>query len=184
MKTSQPPPQHPAIAQITAKIEEFHALELDFKNDKTLVLAESALESAKAAAAAAEAEDDSLDPEELVDKRLEARREVEIAEIRLARARKAVESRSFDVNAPLKAGGEIAAGALREVAEPFGERLEAALRKLIGDEGYTAESAHYKSLIYRKRERLYGHARHCESRASIPLLNQAITLLEDAARLG
>lgn len=175
---------HPAVAEINAKIKEFHELEADFKNDQTLKLAQAALESAKAGAVAAEAEDDSIDPEELVDRRIEARRQVEISEIRLARAEKAIESRGYVVRTPLIEAGGIAAEALRTAAEPFGKRLEAELRKLIGDDYYTPQEAHYKALIYQKGEVLNAHARQTESSVSIPGLNKAIALLEDAARLG
>lgn len=175
---------HPAVVLIQGKIKEFHELEADFKNDQTLSLAKSALESAKTGAAQAEHEDDSVDPEELVDRRLEARRQVEIAEIRLGRAQKALESRGYVVRTPLLQAGQIAAEALREAAEPFGERLESGLRNLLGDEMFRAESGFFTSVIYRKRERLFAHARQMESAVSIPGLNQAIALLEDAARLG
>jgi hypothetical protein len=181
MKT--PPTPHPAIVLINAKIEEHRELAADFAADRTLELAESALNSAKAAAAKAELEDDSIDPEALVDKRMDARRAVEVAEIRLARAKKAIESRGWDVQAPLHAGGKIAAEALREVADPFGNQLEAALRNLIGDD-YNTDSGHYKSLIYRKKERLFGHARSCEQSASVQVLERAIAMIEDATRLG
>jgi hypothetical protein len=177
---------HPAISQIKAKIEEHRELEADFKADRTLELAQSALDSAKAAAVAAEAEaeDDSVDPEELVDRRIEARRQVEIAEIRLARAQKALESRGWDVKAPLIEGGKIANEALRTAAEPFGERLEAGLRNLLGDETFLAVSPQLKGVIFQKKERLYAHARQMESEVSIPGLNQAIAYLEEVARLG
>jgi hypothetical protein len=174
---------HPAIAAINLKIAEHHELAADFAADQTLTLAEAALESAKAAAAQAELEDHSLDPEDLVDRRLEARRQVEVAEIRLARAKKAIESRGWDVQAPLHAGGKIAAEALREVADPFGNQLEAALRNLIGDD-YNTDSGHYKSLIYRKKERLFGHARSCEQSASVQVLERSIAMIEDSTRLG
>jgi hypothetical protein len=174
---------HPAIAKINAKIEEFHELESDFKNDKTLELAKSALEGAKITLTAAEAEDDSIGPEELVDRRIEARRQVEIAEIRLSRAQKSVESQGCVVRTPLLEAGEIAAEALRGVVEPFAERLEYELRKLIGEEDYNHNAGHFKSIIYRKGERLYGHARQMESAVSIPGLIRAISLLEEATRL-
>ena len=175
---------HPSIALITAKIEEHHALAKDFAADQTLKLAEAALEQAKAAAAEAELEDDSTDPEELVDRRLEARRQVEIAEIRLVRAKKATQSQGHQVMWPINKAGKIAADALREVSEPFGDGLEAALRKLIGDETYDADRGFFNSLIYRKKERLYTGARLLESSASVPGLGNAIAMLEDVARLG
>ncbi len=175
---------HPAVAKINAKIAEFHELEADFKADRTLELAQSALDSAKSAAAQADLEDESTDPEALVDSRLEARRQVQIAEIRLARAQKTLESRGYVVRSPLLQAGDIAAEALREATEPFAERLESGLRNLLGDEMFQAELSHLTSVIYRKKERLFAHARQMESAVSIPGLNQAIALLEDAARLG
>jgi hypothetical protein len=174
---------HPAIAQITAKIEEHRTLEADFKNDQTLNLAERALEAAKAAAVEAELEDDSIDPAELVDRRLEARREVEIAEIRLARAKKAVESQASRVMVPIREGGRIAADALREAAEPFGAAVESELRRVLGQHDYDAEQGHYKAAIYRKKDLLFGSARSLESSASVPGLGKAIALLEEADRL-
>lgn len=181
---SAPSSPVPAVAKIKAELEEFRALEADFKNDRTLELARIALDGAKAAAVTAAVEDDSIDPEELVDRRLEARRQVEIAEIRLGRSEKAVESRGQVVRTPLIEAGKIAAEALREAAEPLGKRLETELRKLIGDDYYNPDAGHYKSLIYRKGEVLNAHARQMESAVSISGLNQAIALLEDAARLG
>ena len=178
------PKPHPAVAKIQAKIKEFHELEADFKNDKTLVLAQSALETAKADAAVAEAEDDSIDPEQLVDLRLEARRQVEIAEIRLTRAQKAVESRGIVVRTPLLEAGDIAAEALLGIEPHFCQRLESELRKLIGDGFYEATPGIYQNLIYKKQAILHGHARQMESSVSIFGLNEAITLLEDANRLG
>lgn len=178
------PKPHPAVAKINAKIKEFHELEADFKNDKTLELAKSALDSAKAAAVAAEVENDSIDPEQLVDRRIEARRQVEIAEIRLGRAENAMKSRGWDVQGPLLEAGKIAAEAMNEAAEPFGGRLERELRKLIGEDDFNMEAPFYKALIYRKRDRLYSHARLMEKAASVPGLVRAIALLEDAARLG
>jgi hypothetical protein len=181
MNASKP---HPAVVLIQAKIAEFHELEADFKNDLTLKLATEALDSAKAAAVAAEAEDETVDPEELVDRRIEARRSVEVAEIRLTRAQKTLESRGHVVRTPLIQAGDIAVEALRAAAEPFGERLEAELRKLIGDEFYLASASFYQNLIFGKQDRLYGHARQLESAVSIPGLNQAIAHLEEVARLG
>jgi hypothetical protein len=175
---------HPAIALIAAKIEAHHALERDFQNDQTLKLAESALDQAKAAAAEAEKENDSIDPEELVDRRIEARRQVEIAEIRLSRAKTAMESQESRVLGPIREGGRIAAEALREVVEPFGAALESELRRVIGQNDFEAEQGHYKGLIYRKKERFHGLARELESSASINSLNRAVAMIEDATRLG
>jgi hypothetical protein len=178
------PTPHPAIQAILTKIEEHHALEKDFANDQTLNLAQAALDQAKAAVAEAELEDDEIDPEELVDRRLEARRQVEIAEIRLGRAQKALESRGQSVMQPIREAGRIAAAALREIAEPFGVALEKSLRKIVGDDDFAADGGHYKSLIYRKKERLFAHARACESNASVGCMERAIAMLEDATRLG
>lgn len=175
---------HPAIAKINGLIDESRALEADFLADKTLELAQSALESAKAAVLVAEGEDDSIDPEQLVDRRIEARRQAEIAGIRLERAKKAMESRKSEVNHPIIRAGKIAAEALREVVEPSGRRLESELRRIIGDHSYERDSGHYKALIYRKGEALFGHARQMEAAASVQGLNQAIALIEDARRLG
>lgn len=174
---------HPAVAKINAKIQEFHALEADFQNDQTLKLAQAALESAKAAAVAAEAEEDSIDPEELVDRRMEARRQVEISEIRLGRAQKSMKSRGFDVKQPLREGGEIAAKALRASAEPFCERLESELKRILGED-FPINAGHLKVTIYRKGERLFAQARAVESSPDPQTLGQAIALLEDVARFG
>lgn len=178
------PAPHPAIEKINKLIEESRALEADFKNDKTLELAELALETAKAAVVAAEAEDDSLDPEQLVDRRIEARRQEEIAAIRLERAKKALQSRKSAIDGPLYRAGKIAADALRELVEPMQRKLESELRRVIGDDFYEREISHYKSLLWRKGEILVHHARQMESGPSIPGLLKTIALIEDARRLG
>jgi hypothetical protein len=175
---------HPAIALIAAKIEAHHALQRDFDNDKTLTLAESALETAKAASVQAELEDAAVDPEKLVDLRIEARRQVEIAEIRLSRAKTAMESQASRVLGPIREGGRIAAEALLEVVEPFGAAFESELCRVIGKSDFEKDQGHYKTLIYRKKDRFHGLARELESSPSIHSLNRAVAMIEDAARLG
>lgn len=178
------PAPHPAIEEINKLIEESRALEADFKNDKTLELAELALETAKAAVAAAEAEDDSIDPEQLVDRRIEARRQEEIAAIRLERAKNAMKSRKSEINDPIRKAGRLAADTLVELVGPMRWKLESELRRVIGDDFYEREMSHYKSLLWRKGEILVHHARLMESGPSIPGLLKTVALIENARRLG
>lgn len=86
----------------------------DFKKDQTLVIASAAVESARRAVEAAANDDGTLDPEVYVDRKLQAEREFQIAEIKLTRAKAEVETRGDSVLRPLEAASGIAQAALLE----------------------------------------------------------------------
>lgn len=187
MNTAEAANHTEAVEAIRAKIEEHRALAAEVVKDRTVEISKLALADAEETARRAAAEDESIEPEDLVDRRIEAGRQVEVAKIRVQRAEKVRAERLSETRGPLVEARGIAVDAITASRGPLGEKLMAGAVRVFGSM-VEEEAGWFKSLIYRAGERLNGTARrlersdHTNTDQMIRDLEHAIGLIEDANR--
>lgn len=182
-------PYTETVAAVRGKIAEYHAAAAEFEKDVTLQTAKQALADAEVGKERADREDDSIDPEELVDRRLDAVRQVEVAKIRVARAEKAHASSKGSVVFILREAMRIAVAAFPAAAEALREKLEAGAVRVYGAEIVgNHQKSYLKSLHHQMTERVHGTRRGLEKDTSdnprqlIAHLEKALAVLEDVHR--
>ena len=141
------------IKAADAKVAEYHSAAKGLAKDVTLQTARDALANATAAKEWAEVEDESVAPEDLVDRRTDAARDFEVAKIRVARAEKAQAINASQALAPLREATQLLSKALMEAVEPLRNRVEAGARRVFGDQMYDLAGPHFKGLVYQMGER-------------------------------
>ncbi len=175
------------VNEIRSLIDGYKADTEEFSKDRTVDIARQALADAEAAKQRADIDDDSIGADELVDRRLEAGRAVEIAKITLQRAERVANERAADVPNKIIDAKHLLCEALTSAADPLRESVWNGLKRVLGDD-YQGEKSFFKSMVYRMADRLFSTSRHInQSSYSHPsqlihTLERGIALLEDAYR--
>jgi hypothetical protein len=182
-------PHIQTIEAIRAAIASYHAAAAEFAKDVTLRTAREAFTAAEKNKARADLEDDSVDAEELVDRRMEAERQFQVAKIRVDRAEKSHTERQSDVNLILRQATREAAKAFPIAAEALAARLTAAAVRVYGaDIVELHEKQRFDLLHYSMGRRVHEEGECLRmSRSEIPEhaighLENAIAILEDVYR--
>lgn len=171
------------IGAVALQVEEFNAAVAALNNDRAVESAREILHLANAAKEHAGREDVSLSPEKLVSRRVEASVALEVAEIKLQRAERALQCRFDDVHPILQGAQKMTAQALRDAGLVFSEKIADGLRRVFGK--YHARiQPKLAAELYQMRDEFEIAAREVE-RAVRPEdaaagINRAFDLIENA----
>lgn len=177
-----------SIKIIRSKVECFRGHAAKLAHDKTVEVCEQSLVDAQREAKAAAVEDESIEAEVLVDRRIEAARQVEIAQIRLQRAKKMRAELESEIKCALLEARNMVCEGLRAASDSLSERLMAGAVRVFGEEVVLTEGPFFKSLAYRATERVAGTARrieksdHSNTDQMIRDIEHAIRLIEESLR--
>jgi len=159
------------------------------REDQTLAAAREALAEAQQAKEAADAEDFETDPAELVDRRMAAGRNFEIAKIRVERAERDFNSRLSRASGMVTKVATDTRQALLAIIEPFRENLRAGLNRVVGEMFKGAHDQAINGIVFSTGNHISAICQTLHSvsltphpQQAIPTVERGIDMLEDALR--